>query len=69
MQKRGQKDNKSHGVCCGIVSPRNFRDNIHKKVSPTRLPKLDLNKNNIYRYANTERGMFMTPQFYTKNYR
>lgn len=39
------------------------------KISPTRLPKLDLNKNNINRHANTDKEMLMRPQSYIKNYR
>ena len=71
LQKRGQKDNKRSmefavGLCLLEILETT---SIKKKISPTRLPKLDLNKNNIYRHANTERGMFMTPQSYTKNYR
>lgn len=43
----------SQEVCYEIVSPRNVRSHTHK-VSPTWLPKLELNKGDVNRHANMD---------------
>ena len=51
-----------------MVSPSNFKNYTHK-VSPTRLDKRELNKDNTDGHANMKWGKPMMPRPDTKNYR
>lgn len=54
-------------VCCEITFPRHVRSYICD-VSPTCLPKYDLNKDNMHGHANIEGRKLKKPLPYTKSY-
>lgn len=71
LQKRrtaGLLDPEGQGVCCETRSPRKFRS-CHHKVSPTWLPKQELNRDNTNLCARVGGAKTINPQPCTRNCR